>query len=51
MTGILTKNVQQSEELDFPDVVVEVDEVPQHLIPNEQMRQNFINNSKDMGMW
>lgn len=26
-------------------------EIPKELIPNETMRQNFINNCKDMGVW
>lgn len=51
MLGILTKYLKQPEYLDFPEVQVEEDELPAHLIPNEQMRQNFINNCKDMGVW
>lgn len=37
--------------LDFQTIQDDEPELPAHLIPTEQMRQNFINNCKEMGMW
>jgi hypothetical protein len=28
-----------------------VEDIPQHLVPNKQMTENFIQNCKDLGMW
>lgn len=40
-----------SENLDLLEIEDDVEELPAHLVPNEQMNQIFINNCKEMGMW
>jgi len=41
-----------AEQLDFPDVDGDdVSEIPAHLVPTEQMTQEFITNCKEMGVW